>query len=481
MRDDELRQLLRERNPWWRLAAVGRDPTGWTGTDPTLLGADAVGIDYDSGVLDDVAPPGLWVLRGPRRVGKSVTAKRLLVRLCRQPGLDARQVIYFSADGFRIQDLRRAFLLGRDLTAAAGERAPRVWVIDEITAVANWVPVVKELRDNTPLAADAVVLTGSSAADLDEARRGLGAGRTGVATPFRLLLPMTFREFLTTTAVEVPLPGPAPVDELQSPQARAAVRELEPFVDVLDLAWQRFLECGGFPRAVGEYHRSGSVSAEFTFDLLSWLAGDVDPDGPAESVPRLLAELNRRTSAPLDVRNTANAVGMSRERLRVRLARLTSTFAAVWCAQADDRGRQIGGAQSKLYLLDPVIAQLPALRDGAFETPSMAALTEAQIAIELARAVDRLHPDRFVEQRAVNYARTGSGNEVDFSPVPIHRGGIEAQTVPIEGKWVTHNWRSEALTMRGRYGRGVLATKNILDTTGEVWALPAPIVALLLQ
>jgi predicted AAA+ superfamily ATPase len=193
---------------------------------------------------------------------------------------------------------------------------------------------------------------------------------------------------------------------------------MEPFVDEFDLAWQRFLECGGFPRAVGEFLRDGEISPEFAFDLRSWLAGDVDADGPADSVPRLIAELNRRISSPLDVRNTASALGTTRERLRGRLARLTSTFGAFWCAQSDDHGRPVDGAQSKLYLLDPVIARLPALHDCAYSAPSMTSLTEGQLALELARSIDRIHPDRFVEQRCVMYARTGKGNEVDFAPMP---------------------------------------------------------------
>lgn len=495
MRDDELRQLLRERNPWWRLAALGRDPLEWTSTDPTLAGAAAVGIDYEPTVLADVAPPGLWVLRGPRRVGKSVAAKRLLARLCEQSSrtsgqesgrrdaahlVSPMQLIYFSADGFRSQDLRRAFVLGRELTTSC-EEPTRIWVVDEITAVTGWAPVVKELRDNTQLAGDAVVLTGSSAADLDEARRSLGAGRTGVATPFRLLLPMTFRDYLVTTTVNVPVPDPVSPDELQSELARRAVMQMAPFVDDFDLAWQRFLECGGFPRAVGEYQRLGAISAEFTFDLSSWLASDVDPDGPADSVPRLLDELNTRTSSPLDVRNTAAALGTTRDRLRVRLSRLTSTFGGFWCHQADDHGRPSEGAQSKLYLLDPVLAHLPALRDPNFGRPDMTRLTESHLALELARAINDIHPDRFVEQRAVMYTRSGRGNEIDLAPLPVHRGGTETRTVPLEAKWVTKNWRSEALVMRGRYAAGVLATKNIINLDGEVWAVPAPFVALLLQ
>jgi uncharacterized protein len=53
-------------------------------------------------------------------------------------------------------------------------------------------------------------------------------------------------------------------------------------------------------------------------------------------------------------------------------------------------------------------------------------------------------------------------------------------TVPIESKWVDHGWRTEAKTAAGKYGRGVLATKSVLDTAGPVWAVPAPLVALLL-
>lgn len=480
VRDDELRQLIRERNPWWRLAALGQDPTSWTATDSLLAQTTAVGIEYEPDALIDVAPPGLWTLRGPRRVGKSVCVKRLVARLCGDPAIDPNQVIYFSSDGFRPQDLRRAFVMGRDLTAAADPR-PRIWVVDEVTAVAGWVPVVKELRDNTALARDAVVLTGSSADDLDDARRGLGAGRTGVSNPFRLLLPMTFRSFLATTGVEVPFPDRLRPDALQTTPAGRAVRDLEPFCDVLDLAWQRFLECGGFPRAVGEHRRHGMVSAEFVFDLLSWLAADVEPDGPAESVPRLLAELHRRTGAPLDVRNTGVALGMSRERLRVRLTRLVSTFATMRCAQSDQHGRPMESGQSKMYLSDPLLAHLPMLRDATFDAPDMSKLTENQLAVELAVATDRLHPDRFVEQRAILYARTGGGKEVDFAPVPLHVAGRKLTTTPIEGKWVSQNWRSETLVMRGRYGAGVLATKNIVDLDGPVWAVPAPILAMLLN
>ncbi len=47
----------------------------------------------------------------------------------------------------------------------------------------------------------------------------------------------------------------------------------------------------------------------------------------------------------------------------------------------------------------------------------------------------------------------------------------------IEAKWVSDGWRSEARTIAGKYGHGIVATKNIIDL---VWAVPASILALLL-
>ncbi len=356
-----------------------------------------------------------------------------------------------------------------------------VWVIDEVTTVDGWVPLIKELRDNTELAYDTVVLTGSSAKDLAEARRSLGAGRTRVADPFRVVLPMTFREFLAITSTAIPSPERVPPDALMSDRARGAILSLEPFVDDLDLSWQRFLECGGFPRAVGEMMHRGAVSAEFVFDLRAWLTADVDPDAPPDSVTRLLRELLSRSGSPLNVRDTAASLSTTRGRLEVRLNRLVETFGAFWCRQLGRDGVAAPNSQSKLYLIDPLVSRLPEHRDASFGDADTTLLTESQLALEYARAVDRLIPDRFVEQRAVHYARTAKGNEVDFAPIPITGGPKACATVPLESKWVSRAWRREALVMRGKYGRGILATKEIVDLAGDVWAVPAPVVALLLN
>jgi len=87
MRDDELRERLRDCNPWWREATAGGDALAWVASDQMLRARAAYDLGYRSGLLDDVADgpvdDKLVVLRGARRIGKSVLLKDTV-----QPALD---------------------------------------------------------------------------------------------------------------------------------------------------------------------------------------------------------------------------------------------------------------------------------------------------------------------------------------------------------------------------------------------------------
>ncbi|MGH9250700.1 MAG: hypothetical protein ACRD0W_14410 [Acidimicrobiales bacterium] len=213
---------------------------------------------------------------------------------------------------------------------------------------------------------------------------------------------------------------------------------------------------------------------------MDWLAPDVTPGDAPESVLRLLSTLANRMASPLNVRATAEAIGMTRERLVTRLNRLMTTFAAVACPQIDESGVAIPGAQQKVYLLDPLLASLSNLIEPGVSMPPMSMISEAALSMAIARSVEAVHPGRLLEGRAVGYARTARG-EIDFAPVPIRIAGTEMATPPIESKWVSDGWRTGARAIESRYGRGFVATKNILDLTHTAWALPAGLLALLLS
>lgn len=487
MRDDEIRRLLTDANPWWRAAANANDPTLWAASHRLLRDRASYDLGYRAGVFSDIATgpvsDSLVVLTGPRRVGKSVALLDLAVSLCQRQDVDPRQIIHIPCDSMHQRDLRRTLTLGRNLTQVVDEpdEQRRIWLFDEIGAIAGWTSILKEARDGTSFGDDTVVVTGSRWIAEDEVRGNLLTGRAGSGgRRVRHLFPLTFREFATVTGTNLALPPTVHPSDLQAPEVRAALAALVYDVDAYDLAWQSYLTCGGFPRAVAEYQRQGAVSNAYLRDLEAWLRQDIDPDTGPQPVPQLLAELASRMSSPLSVRSTADALGYGRDALTTRLHRLTASFGAVWCHQRDDSGRRVPSSKSKLYLVDPLLAHLPSGLRAGLDPPNMTTLSEAALGVALARAIDNLEEGRWVSGDTIGYVRTGSGNEVDLGPVPVPAPSGPRDTVPIESKWVDAGARSDSKTIEGRFGLGVVATKSLLDIDHPSWAVPAGLVAALL-
>jgi uncharacterized protein len=468
MNDSQLRRLLTERSPW-------RARTGWEAEDPDLRAARRLPLSYQPEPLADIRAPGLYVLRGPRRVGKSLELKRAIVELLAS-GVDPTTTFYCSCDGLTKQDIRR--LVAQGHSVARTVPGPRHWLLDEVTAVPGWSQTIKELRDQDATFREAcVVLTGSSARDLEQARKDLADRRGGIADSDRLLLPMGFRAFCQALGGLDQLPQQIvrPTDFL-SPDAERAISALEPWSDALADAWELFLDVGGFPRAVGEFVGSGKVSDGFIQGLWDVVLGDAIRAAPLSEagVAALLDRLVANLCSPINASSIARDIGLPGHHAATnRIEDLVRAFLAWHCHRVRD-GRPDTAAQRKLYFVDPLVAQLGHLRNSAYPAPDASKLTQQQVGLSLARAVSLHAPSAFVQTDRVMYERTSTGAEIDFVGTDFE--------LPFECKYTDGNWRREALTMKARYGRGVMVTRSPLLTGAEepVWAIPAAIVGWLL-
>jgi len=129
-------------------------------------------------------------------------------------------------------------------------------------------------------------------------------------------------------------------------------------------------------------------------------------------------------------------------------------------------------AQSKFYFADPLLARLLHLRNSSMPEPNPSQLTEQQIGMELLRAVE-VPAASSAEYSRLMHRRTKT-KEVDFVGPAFPGQGFE-------GKFVDDKWRQEAQTVRSQFGRGVLATRAAYDPSGDVWAVPACMLAYLLN
>lgn len=468
MNQGQLARALTQGNAWWRTA-------GWERDDRDLRRLASSRLGYAPAPLADIVAGGVYVLRGPRRVGKSLEIKRCIADLIRS-GVAPRRIIHFACDELGRGDLRRLVAAGRD-TLTRGVTEPRYWFLDEITSVPDWPATLKWLRDNTALQDDCVVLTGSSARDLADAQKQL-AGRLGPPeSPDRLLLPMSFRAFARAVGMTDVLDVPAlrPKD-FQTRDADAAIDELQVWLDDLLSAWELYLLVGGFPRAVADYLEHGDVQVDFTRALWDVVAGEAirGANVSATQTQALLVRLTKNLASPLNLTEVARDIGVdSPHTSRARVQDLILAYLAWPCHQLGDHDLPRLGAQSKIYFTDPLLARLAHIRSDTAPIPDASQLSEQQLGLALLRCVERQEPGTFAEFRRIMVGRS-TRKEIDFVGPPIGQAGFE-------GKYVDDGWRQEALTVKARYGRGVLATRTVVDTTGPVWAVPAPIVAWLLN
>ena len=460
-----IQQTLSAGNRWWR------DPQGWSARDLDLQAAREAPYDYTSGAVSNLTPGGLYVLRGPRRVGKSVEVKQAIETLIAD-GVDPRRIVHMSVDGWAADDLGRFVRAARSLLP---DNDRRYWFIDEITSITDgWPHRIKWLRDNDQwFHDDTVVLTGSSSSDLSESI-GILAGRRGrIMDADRVLLPIGFRTFVELTqAAEAPSTTiRLQIGDLTHTRSRDACYELVPWLNVLVDAWDTYLWVGGFHRAVTAYLRSREVDEAFQHELFEIVDRDAlrraswSRTGTAAFLRRMTKGLSSYTNQS----STAGDLGVTPPTVKSRINDLCAAF-VLWPCHRENRLRPQPRSQKKMYFTDPAYTRLV-----PGPTPEFSVLSEQQLGMVLLRCIEATYPGSYLDFDRVLHHRSPSRTEIDFV-------GPDFGDVAIESKYVDGRWRTPARTIEASPWRGIVATRTVLDfESPELMAIPTAMLAWLLD
>ena len=467
---DELRHML-ARTSWWA------EPRTWILRDPDLLRARKAPFEYSAGVLGNLVPGGLYLLRGPRRVGKSVELKKTIEQLIAS-GEDPRRIVHVAADRLVAADLQRVVDAAAPLTPRTG---PRFWFIDEITAITDgWPAAIKWLRDNDPrFGLDTVVLTGSSAAGLDEAVKALAGRRGGAEKSDRVLLPMPFRAFVRAHSDHPPPrdPGALSVADLTPSALEEAVATLAPWLNQLIREWEIYLTVGGFPQAVSA-HVTGDERARLTLrqTLLDVIHGEAFAQSRWSRAQSraFVVRLARGLASPTNRHDIAMDLDTSAQTVRRRIDALRDAFTVWPCHPCHPKGplRPALRAQQKTYFTDPVYSFLSR---HAEPTANLGLLSEQQLGVALLRSFARVDPGAYPDFDSVLYHRTPARKEIDFV-------GPGFGDLAVESKYVDQRrWRRDARTLAASGWRGVMATRSALDLHDpDLVAVPTGLLAWLI-
>lgn len=463
----QLAQELSRLNPWWR-------DRNWAATDPDLRDASNTGLAYRSDVLGGLESGGLYILRGPRRVGKTVAVKQQIEDLI-AVGVPPTTIVRIAVDGWSAKELRTIVQNTALPPAPAGHH--RIWFIDEISAVTGeWDQQIKWLRDNDLGFHDAiVVLTGSNATALTDAAGTLSGRRGNHGQLDRTLLPIGFRTFVTLT-MSGPLPAMAPLSiaQLHTPTARDAYLAALPWLDDLVRLWELYLLYGGFPRSVAAAAQGAPIPTSFVEDIFNVIAGDSFRHSKLSSTTEmaLLERLWSAMASPANLTSIGKDVDATQDIVTRHVGYLGDSYLLWHCPQrADQRWLPRDKAQDKLYAIDPLVARLAHLRNSARADIDPTVLTEMQIGMAIRRRIISTNPSALNDD-FLFHVRTASRKEIDF--VARDLGGVA-----VEGKYCEDGrWTGEAATVNASEWDGLLCTRNVLDIAGEAaWAVPAGILA----
>jgi predicted AAA+ superfamily ATPase len=235
------------------------------------------------------------------------------------------------------------------------------------------------------------------------------------------------------------------------------------------------LRIGGYPRAIADFLVHGDVGAGFVRDLWDVIRGDaVRKAGLADAtVLSLLERLATNLGSPVNASDVARDSGLTNNhRVNDRINDLAVNLLAWRCPQSVS-GQPSEAAQRKVYFTDPLLARLASIVDDQRSAPDASKLTEQQLGLTIARAIDARVPGSFALGTRVMYQRTKTGKEIDFVGPDF--------TGCFEGKYVDRAWKQEALTAKANHQQGVLATRRVHDLSDRIWATPAPALAWLLD
>ncbi len=465
-----LLQELPRANPWWTSER-------WTDSDPQLAAAAKAPFRLSPTVLDDIVPPNLYTLRGPRRVGKSTVLKQTVLRLCRSE-VDPRRITFFAADSLSdFRDLINVFQTAHQLFPDLGDAA-RYFLIDEVTSIPEWQRGIKWLRDNTVAAGDCIVVSGSSAWDVASGTTHL-AGRRGPAIRLdRLLLPLSFAEFARCAGYSLPAQRRLSLEAFYDGEGRAVCQDAAVHLGVLIDAFEAYLLVGGFPQAVADFRLRAEVSDGFARDLWDVIQSDLYTAGVRrpELGLRLLERIAASLTGPVALRDLAEDLGAASHHTAGSWLDILANAYLVLMLFQETGGVADLRKQRKVYPIDPFIAHLPSRHSPEAQDPDFSRLAEAALASAIFRSVEGDAVDRFGQPSRLFYYRSprgGAGGEVDFVVIPGRRAA--------ESKYVDTVSRAEARALVANYGGGLVLTRGGLDLAVAPLFLPAALFAWLLS
>ncbi len=268
-------QDLGEQNPWWKSDAYEEQDR-----ELSFLRRYGLSLSPISRLQFEKLEPSsgkIFLLKGPRRVGKTTYMKQVITELIKKKIVaDSHEILYLNIEGLKLNTpshLRKTIRLYFDKNR---EQKLRYIFLDEVTVCQGWEEVLQGEYDVGSLRNCVTFVTGSDPKLLEEGGNKL-SGR-GISGNEFLVRPLTFRDFIILTLTGAHyyqttlasygitqeigkniITSLSPSFSLNDPKEK--IRDIL-FGRLLDyekeigVLFDIYLKTGGFPEAIHSYYAS---------------------------------------------------------------------------------------------------------------------------------------------------------------------------------------------------------------------------------
>ncbi len=413
------------------------DPGAFYVTDPHLIQLRDLRFVHPMDWWRDIdwTEPGIYILTGGRQIGKSTSTKLLIRHFLEENRITPKSMFYLPCD--QIDDHHhlartvRSFLDGLD-------GGGFLLVLDEVTFVRGWDRGIKALADEGCFRKGFCILTGSDTVILKEAgARFPGRRGKAVRTDFHIQ-PLSFRQYVGLTAPQLLEGGEAGI---------AAIFE----------AFDLYLICGGYLRAINDLHAIGSLPEATRLTFEQWIRGDFQKRGKqSRYLEEVLAVLYKTSTSQVTFsRLSEKTTGMSKDTF-IDYCQMLERMDVTLTLEAFNPNTLQGFPKKarKIHFADPFIAGVVGAWLKRERHIDVILEESARVESVVASNLGRFFPVYYMKAEG----------EIDIVAVQ------DREYIPIEIKWKTR-LRDRDIRQVKKYPNAVILTMR--EQRGEIEGIPA--------
>lgn len=494
---------LYEYNPWWtNPQAINQDMLVSEWNNARFKWQPRLGETFQWDV--DV----IYVLRGPRQVGKTTLIKLKIKELI-DKGTPPRNIFYWACDLVDKPE-KLVEVVDRYLTFSKGIEGRRYIFLDEISSVKDWQKGIKSLYDKGKLRNCTVILTGSHSIDLRKATESLARRRGDVhklkdKLPDKILLPMKFSEYAESRSQEIKRlildqnfikieRRHQLLSELFNGNLPKELEEAYLLFKELDELYHEYLITGGVPRVINAYISDGFITRDIYEGYVELLLKDIQKwQGSEAFVRQIIRRLNETLASPVSFNTLCEDTEIgSHHTVASYVDFLRNSFVISMVYELDrNRSAPAFRKEKKFHFEDPFIFH--ALRSWVLgrepydetlqylkKQEELGKITESVVASHLIRLLFSYSPStQFDYTVLLFYWRSQGKRELDFV---LKLGDLYS---PIEVKYQSKISNEDGFSIidfqkGGKSSKGLLLTKDLLEVRRSYIEVPVPLFLLLI-